>query len=81
VPHDLRSAAAQYRAAQKAVNDAKAAVKIKQARLKAVREELTSSIVAAAKNGVRMRDLVKTTGLSHEWIRLLLRQNGVHPED
>lgn len=81
VPQDLATAAAGYRAAQQAVDDAKTAVRESQAQLRQARAELTQTIVAEANAGTRMRDLVKATGLSREWIRTLLRQNGVYPNE
>ncbi|MEV4418165.1 hypothetical protein [Catellatospora sp. NPDC049609] len=78
---DLTAAVSEYRAAQAALDDAKAAVVTSQDRLRTARETLTTSIVDAARGGTRMRDLVAETGLSREWIRTLLRKNGVHPED
>lgn len=78
---DLTAAVSEYRAAQAALDEAKAAVVTGQDRLRTARETLTVSIVDAARGGTRMRDLVTETGLSREWIRTLLRKNGVHPED
>lgn len=49
--------------------------------LRKARRELAESIVAAAKSGTRMRDLSAETGLSREWVRTLLRQYGVMPDD
>lgn len=78
---DLATATAKYRAAQQAVEDAKARVPASQAELRTARAELAASVVAAAKNGTRMRDLAATTGLTREWIRTLLRKNGVSADD
>lgn len=78
---DIAAATADYRAAQRAVDDAKANVKATQDRLRATRAELTESVVSEAQAGTRMRELVAVTGLSREWIRTLLRQHGVHPDD
>jgi GAF domain-containing protein len=80
VAQDLATAAANYRAAQKAVDDAKAAVAAGQAKLREARSDLNESIVAEARRGTRMRDLVAVTGLSREWVRTLLRAAGVEPE-
>lgn len=80
VAKDLAAAVAEYRAAQKAVDDAKAAVGASQGRLRQARSELNESIVADAKRGARMRDLVAATGLSREWLRTMLRAAGVEPE-
>lgn len=78
---DLATATANYRAAQQAVEDAKTRVPVTQAELRAARAELEDSVVEAAKQGTRMRDLAATTGLSREWIRTLLRKNGVTADD
>lgn len=77
---NLSAAVTEYRAAQAALDDAKDAVTNSQERRRAARETLTVEIVDAARAGTRMRDLVAETGLSREWIRTLLRKNGVHPE-
>lgn len=77
---DLASIAAQYWAAQQAVTDAKAQVRVNQQRFKVARGELNDAIVAAARGGTRVRDLVAVTGLSREWIRQLLRAAGVEPD-
>lgn len=74
---DLATAAARWRAARQAVDDAKQAVKDEQARLQQARDVLADAIVAAASRGARMRDMVAATGLSREWIRTVLRQRGV----
>lgn len=82
---DLTTAITEYRAAQRAVDDAKVAaraiVRDGQDRLKSARSDLNAAIVAEAKSGTRMRDLVAQTGLSREWIRTVLRQNGVLADD
>ncbi|MGW1062064.1 hypothetical protein [Micromonospora rubida] len=78
--HDLASATAAYRAAQDAVDSAKAQVRTSQDTLRQARRELAETIVAEARTGTRMRDLVAATGLSREWIRTLLRQAGVEPD-
>ena len=78
---DLATATAKYRAAQQAVEDAKARVPASQAELRQARAELAESVVAAARRGTRMRDLVATTGLTREWVRTLLRRNGVSADD
>lgn len=74
---DLATATAAYRAAQQALDAAKAEVTEGQRRLKAARAALAESIVAEGRRGTRMRDLVAETGLSREWIRTLLRAAGV----
>ena len=81
VAKDLASATAAYRAAQHAVDNAKAEVRASQDTLRQARRELADAIVAEAKAGTRMRDLVAATGLSREWIRTLLRQAGVMADD
>lgn len=78
---DLASAAARWRAARQAVDDAKVQVKQRQDQLREARAELAGAIVAEAKRGTRMRDLVAATGLSREWIRTVLRQNGIMADD
>lgn len=78
---DLPAAVAEYRAAQEGVDQAKAAVKAAQDRLRQARAVLNDSIVAEANTGTRMRDLVRVTGLSREWIRTLLRAAGIFPDD
>lgn len=78
---DLAAAAEEWRAARQAVEDAKNAVKSNQDRVRTARAELADSLVAEAKRGTRMRDMVATTGLSREWIRTVLRQNGVLADD
>lgn len=80
VAKDLATATAEYRAAQQAVDDAKTQVRESQDRLRKARQELAESVVAEAKRGARMRDLVAETGLSREWIRTLLRAGGVEPD-
>lgn len=77
---DLPSAAAEYHAAWQAVEDAKEQVRARQQDVRDKREALTEAIVAAAKAGTRMRDLVAETNLSREWIRQLLRANGVESD-
>jgi hypothetical protein len=77
---DLPSATEEYRAAQRAVEDAKAQVRASQQRLRDARSELGVAIVAAYLAGMRMRDLVEETQLSREWIRQLLRANGVQAD-
>ena len=77
---DLEIAAGRYRAAQDAVGTAKEQVRAAQERLRAMRTMLQETIVAEAKRGVRMRDLVDETGLSREWIRQLLRAAGIEPD-
>jgi hypothetical protein len=74
---DLATAVTEYRAAQEALDAAKASVSASQARLRTARDELSAAVVAEATAGTRMRDLVAQTGLSREWIRTLLRKNGV----
>jgi len=78
---DLATAAAEWRAARRAVDDAKAKVKERQQQLREARAVLADAIVAQAKRGTRMRDLVAMTGLSREWIRTVLRQNGIMADD
>lgn len=78
---DLPDAAAEYRAARQAIDDAKAQVREAQARFRAARDELHASIVADARAPyrTRMRDVAEMTGLSREWIRQILRAAGVEP--
>lgn len=77
---DLASATAEYRSAQRAVEDAKAAVREGNDRLRQAREALAESIIADYQTGKRMRDLVAETALSREWIRTILRNAGVEPD-
>lgn len=62
------------------MDTAKAQVHTSQDALRQARRELAEAIVAEARAGKRMRDLVATTNLSREWIRILLRQAGVEPD-
>lgn len=62
------------------MDSAKAQVRTSQDTLRQARRELAETIVAEARTGTRMRDLVAATGLSREWIRTLLRQAGVEPD-
>lgn len=80
VAKDLASAAAEYWAAQQSLDAAKAAVREGQGRLRTARAALQESVVAEAKRGTRMRDLVAETGLSREWLRQLLRAAGVESD-
>lgn len=77
---ELHAAVAEYRAAQLDLDRAKASVTHGQARLKEAREDLERAIVDMAIDGTRMKDLVDETGLSREWIRTLLRKNGVQSD-
>lgn len=79
VAADLASAAAEYRSAHGAVDEAKASLRAGQERLRAARAELAESVVVAYQHGTRMRDLVEITGLSRERLRQLLRAAGVEP--
>jgi capsular polysaccharide biosynthesis protein len=81
VPKELSVAAAEWRDAKQAVEDSKAQMKASRDRVRAARADLAESLVAEAKRGTRMRELVDSTGLSREWIRIVLRQNGIFPED
>ncbi len=78
---DLESATAEYRAAKKAVDDDKIRARVNQERLRDARAVLAEHVLAEARAGTRMRDLVAKTGLSREWIRTILRQAGFHPDD
>lgn len=78
---DLATAAEEWRSARQAVDDAKAEVVASRERLNDKRTALNDAIVDAHQTGTRMRDLVKITGLSREWIRTVLRQNGIMAED
>ncbi len=81
MPKSLAEATAAYRAAQNRVETAKAEVRTSQQELRAARTELAEALVADARRGSRMRDMVATTGLSREWIRTRLRQAGVMADD
>lgn len=78
---ELAQAVADYRDAQLHLDQAKASVITWQQQLKTAREELERAIVEEAIDGARMKDLVAATGLSREWLRQLLRRNGVNPEE
>lgn len=78
---ELNAAVAEYRAAQLHLDEAKATVVGGQERLKTARAELEAAIVEAARDGTRMKDLVSASGLSREWLRTLLRRNGIFAED
>jgi hypothetical protein len=80
VASDLEIAAARYRAARRAIDDAKAQVRAAQQQFRDVRDELGELIVAEARAGTRVRDLVAESGLSREWVRQLLRAAGVDPD-
>lgn len=80
VAEDLESATARYRAAQRALSDAKALVHAERRRLEVARAALHESIIAQARDGARMGELVAETGLSREWIRTLLRAAGIEPD-
>lgn len=80
VAADLAGVAAQYRAAQQAVRDAKAQVRASKDQVRAARQELNESVVASARAGMRIGELVHETGLSREWIRQLLRAAGIEPD-
>jgi cytochrome c-type biogenesis protein CcmH/NrfG len=56
-----------------------AAQRIGQARQreKTARAELAVAIVAAARQGMRQRDIVATTGYTREWVRHLCREAGL----
>lgn len=77
---DLATAAAAYRAAQQALEDAKALVDIRRTQFREARGDLSAAVVEAGRAGARVRDLVAETKLSREWIRQLLRAAGVDPQ-
>jgi ribosomal protein S11 len=81
VTKDLAAATAAYRAAQKRIDAGKAEVRAGQDDLKQARQALGEALVAEARAGTRMRDLVAQTGLSREWIRTRLRQAGFTADD
>lgn len=82
---DLAAAAAALEAARGGVADAqdKAAAIVAGARAEVERRraELAETIVAAARRGVRQREIVKATGYSRERVRQILRASGVEPDD
>ena len=78
---ELNAAVAEYREAQRDLDNAKASVVTGQERLKAARAELETAIVEEYRDGTRMKDLVAASGLSREWLRTLLRRNGIYAED
>ena len=78
---ELAAAVAEYRAAQQHLDESKASVVLGQERLKRARGELEAAVVEAARDGTRMKDLVAASGLSREWLRTLLRRNGIYAED
>ncbi|WP_433078820.1 hypothetical protein ACQP1P_38450 [Dactylosporangium sp. CA-052675] len=77
---DLSALAAEYRAAWQAVDDLKRQLVDAKQRVRDARADLTDGLVAKAQAGVRMGELVELTGLSREWIRQLLRANGVESD-
>jgi hypothetical protein len=78
---DLAKAAAAYRAAQKAHEQARAAVPVAWARVIEKREELAAAIVAAYRDGARQIDIIRETGMSRERVRQILRAAGIEPND
>jgi hypothetical protein len=78
---DLAKAAAAYRAAQDAHDDAKAQVPIAWARVVEKREELATAIADAARSGMRQIEIIRLTGMSRERVRQILRAAGITPYD
>jgi hypothetical protein len=84
VTQPVEAAVARYRAALAAVETTRqaaaqaAAERVARARGKAeaARLELAAAIVAAARAGVRQRDLVQASGYTRETIRVILRAAG-----
>jgi hypothetical protein len=62
-----------YRAAQAALDEARAQVPIARHDLDNRRAELAEAIVAEARKGTRQVDLIRITGLSRERVRQILR--------
>ena len=85
MPTDPADATAAYRAADAAVDEAKAQakalVRASQDRLRAARADLKESVVAAYRNGARVGDLADITGMTREWVRQTLRAAGIHAPD
>ncbi len=81
MPRSLSQVTARYRAAQQAVDAAKAQVLAAQDELRQARSEMAEALVAQYRAGTRMRDLAIETGLSREWIRTRLRQAGILADD
>lgn len=74
---DLRAAVDAYRAAQTAVDAAERAVTARRAEVPAARERLHAAIVAAARAGIRQRDIVAVTGYNRERVRTIVRAAGI----
>jgi hypothetical protein len=81
---NLDAAAREYREAVAGVETAKATarrvVAEAQQTLATKRTSLAVALADEARRGTRMRDLVAKTGLSREWIRVTLRNQGVESD-
>jgi hypothetical protein len=64
----------------RAQDDAKALVAKARTRESTARTALRAAIVAAAANGVRQVDLVRTTGMTREAVRRIVRAGGVEAD-
>jgi hypothetical protein len=84
VPDDLEAAMRAYHEAQAAVDtaqsDAKRLVADARAGVVRARERVAAAIVAAARAGVRQRDIVAVTGYSREQVRRICRAAGVEAD-
>ncbi|MGC9665878.1 hypothetical protein ACNTMW_04905 [Planosporangium sp. 12N6] len=78
---DLVKAIDNYRAAQKAHEDAKAEVPAAWARVVERRNELAEAIAEAYRDGLRQVDIIRVTGMSRERVRQILRAAGIEADD
>lgn len=82
---DLDGAVAAYRDAQEAIGHAQEQARevVAEARRKAnqARLALAAAIVAAARAGVRQKDIAARTGYTRETVRRICREGGVEPDD
>lgn len=81
LPEAVTAYADAQAALEAAQTEAQAAIADGQARVRQAREALHAAIVDEARRGARMRDLVRETGLTREWVRRLLRRNGINAEE
>jgi hypothetical protein len=77
---DLVKAARNYRAAQKAHEEARAQVPAAWARVAERRSELAEAIAEAYRDGMRQIDIIQQTGLSRERVRQILRAAGIEAD-
>jgi hypothetical protein len=85
VPDDLEAATRAYHEAQDAVgtaqDDAKQLIADARSGVVRARDRLAAAIVAAARAGVRQRDIVAVTGYSREQVRRICRAAGITVDD